>query len=84
MKRGYYYTVLLKAFKSIVRGSVISASSEVFLEIQLSHGIHEGWVRDPPQIPKSADAQVPYKMESYLHTSYALTYIYLKSSLGYL
>jgi len=34
MKREYYYTVLLRAFKSIVRGSVTSALPGVFLEIQ--------------------------------------------------
>lgn len=51
MKRGYYYTVLLKAFKSIIRGSVTSALPGVFLEILLSHGIHEGWMRIGSRTP---------------------------------
>ena len=44
MKREYYYTVLLRAFKSIVRGSVTSALPRVFLEIQLSRPM--GSMRD--------------------------------------
>lgn len=74
----------------MVRGSATSLSPGGFLEIQLSLGMCGGWVGLgsrtplPLQIRKSADSQVPYKMEQYLHTAYAVPSIYFQSSLGYL
>lgn len=73
----------------MVRGSATSLSPGGFLEIQLSlgmWGVGRAWFQDPLplQIRKSADSQVPYKMEQYLHTAYAVPSIYFQSSLGYL